>query len=118
MPLPRKKIDLSDGLDDIMNFNDPRPSDAAFEKELVDAVYSRIVESWTCGTDDGKAYDRAQEVAQRRVDRAIAEHGLADRDAVITDIFNAESDFGNVPASLKPFLVEKGQVNRRNTPKR
>ena|ERR1700722_9336597 len=106
-------INLASGLDEILDFNDPRISDVAFEKALVDAVYDSIVTSWTCGTDDAKAYGRAQDVAQRRVDAAVAKNGLDDRNKVVRDIFNANSDFGEVPASLKSSLRDIVRQNHR-----
>lgn len=97
--MPRRKadIDLSSGLDKVLNFNDPRLTDAQFEKALVDAFYVSIVTSWTCGTDDPKAYDRAQAAAERRVNDAIRRNGLADRDQLISAVFESASTRSKSP---------------------
>ncbi len=100
--IPKRDINLSSKLDSVLNYNDPRLTDRKFEKALVRSVYSSIVSSWTYGTDDAGAYDRAKEVAQRRVEQAIAANGIANRDKVCSALFNPKAAPAKAPEAPKP----------------
>lgn len=106
MPRHGKEINLSSGINDILNFKDPRLSDAEFEKRLVWEIYNDDM-AVRDGTSSSDYVAGTLKNAQRNVAEAISENGLKDRNKVISSAYNKASNSRpglNFPKTESPFL--------------
>jgi hypothetical protein len=85
----RKKIMLGNTLNEVLNFRDPRMTDEAFARRLVDELVKDDLAIRLGSTPEYEASVR--ENAQQKVNDAVRRHGR-DRDSVISEAYNAAAN--------------------------
>ncbi|MEZ0261883.1 MAG: hypothetical protein ACAH80_12800 [Alphaproteobacteria bacterium] len=86
MSKERKKIMLGDAVDAVLNFRDPRLTDAQFTKRLVDELVNDDLAIRLGSTPEYETSIRKN--ATMTVLEVVREHGLGDRDRVISEAYN------------------------------